>query len=273
MTVNIVFTEDPAEVLTRAGSFLVSEPVHHNLLLTLLHARVRSKEAGRYWMAFEGDKAAGVVLQSPTTYPAVLSPMKTQVIAPLVETIAAKVTLAGINGEAATAAAFAGQWTERCKAAAMPVLGMRLYELQVLGGAPKTEGTLRQAVQPDRQLMIEWSRAFADEVHEPSDDMEARVDMQLAAGQLWLWENGETVSIALAREGVERVVRISGVYTPPEKRKRGWAEACVHALSKRLRDTGYRCILYTDLANPTSNSIYRRIGYRAVAEVLRYRFD
>jgi uncharacterized protein len=33
-----------------------------------------------------------------------------------------------------------------------------------------------------------------------------------------------------------------------------------------------RCILYTDLGNPTSNSIYRRIGYRAVAECLRYRF-
>ena len=48
---------------------------------------------------------------------------------------------------------------------------------------------------------------------------------------------------------------------------------CVHALSSRLRDAGYRCILYTDLANPTSNSIYRRIGYRAVAEALRYRFE
>jgi predicted GNAT family acetyltransferase len=32
-------------------------------------------------------------------------------------------------------------------------------------------------------------------------------------------------------------------------------------------------MLYTDLANAVSNSIYRRLGYRAVAEVLRYRFD
>ncbi|PYU44730.1 MAG: GNAT family N-acetyltransferase, partial [Acidobacteria bacterium] len=57
------------------------------------------------------------------------------------------------------------------------------------------------------------------------------------------------------------------------KRKYGYAAACVHALSKHLRDGGYRCILYTDLGNPTSNSIYRRIGYKAVAEALRYRFD
>jgi predicted GNAT family acetyltransferase len=79
--------------------------------------------------------------------------------------------------------------------------------------------------------------------------------------------------MAVGREVAQGVVRLSGVYTPPEKRKHGYAAACVHALSKHLRDRGYRCILYTDLGNPTSNSIYRRIGYKAVAEALRYRFD
>jgi predicted GNAT family acetyltransferase len=96
----------------------------------------------------------------------------------------------------------------------------------------------------------------------------------LAAGQLRLWElSGEATSMAIGREPVEGVVHLSGVYTPPERRKHGYAAACVHALSKKLRDAAYRCILYTDLANATSNSIYRRIGYRAVAEALRYRFE
>ena len=94
----------------------------------------------------------------------------------------------------------------------------------------------------------------------------------MAAGQLWLWQDGEPLSMAVSREPVADVVRVTEVYTPPNKRKRGYAAACVHALSARLRNAGYRCILYTDLANPTSNSVYRRIGYRAVAEALRYRF-
>jgi hypothetical protein len=72
---------------------------------------------------------------------------------------------------------------------------------------------------------------------------------------------------------MQGVVRLSGVYTPDEKQRHGYATACVHALSKKLRDAGHRCILYTDLGNPTSNSIYRRIGYRALAEALRYRFE
>jgi hypothetical protein len=53
------------------------------------------------------------------------------------------------------------------------------------------------------------------------------------------------------REPVVGVVRLSGVYTPPQTRKRGYAAACVNALSNYLRGTGHRCILYTDLANPT----------------------
>ena len=122
--------------------------------------------------------------------------------------------------------------------------------------------------------MILWSRAFQHEIGESEDGTELRVDRGLAAGQLWLWDrSGEPVSMALAREPLMGVVRLSGVYTTPKRRKHGYAAACVHALSKKLRDTGSRCILYTDLGNTTSNSIYRRIGYRAVAEVLRYRFE
>lgn len=69
----------------------------------------------------------------------------------------------------------------------------------------------------------------------------------LAAGQIWLWESsGETVSMAISHEPVKGVVRVSGVYTPPEKRRRSYAAACVHALSNYLRSAGYRCILYTD---------------------------
>ena len=80
------------------------------------------------------------------------------------------------------------------------------------------------------------------------------------------------MSVAANSEPVEGVVRIQAVYTPPEKRNRGYAGACVADLSKRMLEERYRCILYTDLGNPTSNSVYRRVGYRAVAEALRYHF-
>ena len=274
MDIKIAFSEDPALVLSSAGEFLASQPVLHNLILSLLRARLTQPEPGRYWVAMDREKAVGVILQSPLTFPATLTPMESRVVAAMVDAIAeAGVSLPGVNGDAATAASFSGQWTERCKSAATPIQGYRLYELLEVGEVPYIEGKLRQAVPSDRSLMIHWTRAFQEEIGEPANDTELRVERGLAAGQLWLWDDSETVSMAVSREPIEGVVRLSGVYTPPDKRKRGYAAACVHALSKHLRDAAYRCILYTDLGNPTSNSIYRRIGYRAVAEALRYRFE
>jgi predicted GNAT family acetyltransferase len=275
MVLKVLFSEDPAFVLTRADEFLSSEPVLHNLILSILHSRVAQSDAGRYWIAFDGEKTVGVVVQSPLEYPATLTPMEPRAVVAIVNTIAeAGVALSGVNGNAATAASFAGQWSERCKSAATPFQGMRLYEFLEVGEVPDTEGQLRQAGPRDRSLMILWTRAFQNEIGESAADTELRVDRGLAARQLWLWDqNGETTSMAVGREPVQGVVRLSGVYTPPEKRKHGYAAACVHALSKHLRGSGYRCVLYTDLGNPTSNSIYRRIGYRAVAESLRYRFE
>lgn len=275
MGINVLFSEDPAFVLNRAGVFLSSQPVLHNLILTILHARVAQGDPGRYWMAVQREDTVGVVVQSPLTFPATLTPMEPPVTTAMADAIAeAGVALPGINGEAATAALFAGQWSERSKSAATPFQGNRLYEFLESGQAPKIEGKLRQAGPIDRSLMILWTRAFQQEIGESANDTELRVDRGLAARQLWLWDrSGETVSMAVSREPVHGVVRLSGVYTPPDKRRHGYAAACVHALSKQLGDAGYRCILYTDLGNPTSNSIYRRIGYRAVAEALRYRFE
>jgi predicted GNAT family acetyltransferase len=274
MELKVLFTEDPAFVLNRAEVFLSSQPVLNNLVLTILHARVAQGDPGRYWIAVQGDDTFGVVLQSPLTFPATLTPMEPTAAMALAEAIAeAGTTLPGISGEAATTARFAGQWSERSKSAATPFQQNRLYELLEIGEAPDREGNLRQAGEKDRSIMILWARAFQHEIGEPADDTELRVDRGLAAGQLWLWDRrGEAVSMAVTREPIHGVVRLSGVYTPPEHRRHGYAEVCVHALSRQFHAAGYRCILYTDLSNSTSNSIYRRIGYRAVSEALRYRF-
>lgn len=269
----ILLTEDPGVVLKTAGEFLASQPVLHNLILSLLHDRTAHPEPGRYWMATQQEKVVGVVFQSPLTFAAILSPMEVRVVEAMVGAIAeAGISLPGVNGDAATAANFAGHWSERRKSAVTPFQGSRLYEWLEPGETNDIGGRLRPALPEDRDLLIEWTRGFSVEIGEPAEDTEVRVDRQLAERELWLWDEGEAMSMAVGRKPAEGVVRISGVYTPANKRNRGYAAACVHALSKHMRDSGFRCVLYTDLANPTSNSIYRRIGYRAVAEGLRYRF-
>jgi hypothetical protein len=274
MDVKVTFGDDPARVLTEARTFLASEPVLHNVILTLLHERVAHREPGRYWLATDGDAVVGGILQSPLSFAANLTLMEPEVIAAMVDVILdAGVALPGVIGEAATAARFAGQWTERHKSAAIPFQGQRLYELLEVQERAAVSGHLRKAVSDDRDLVVEWMRRFQADIGERGSDPEPAVDRRLPAGRFWLWDDGEPVSIAANSEPVEGVVRVQAAYTPPERRNRGYASACVGDLSKRIRDGGYRCILYTDLGNPISNSVFRRIGYRAVAEALRYRFE
>src|SRR5947208_12592772 len=109
-------TTSAAEVLVRAGEFLRRDPVNHNLILTLLDLRVAEGEDGRYWVVSCDGAPSGVVFQSPVYYPATMTPMEADAVVAVVDAIVAQgVALPGVNGEAATAARFAGHWAERTK--------------------------------------------------------------------------------------------------------------------------------------------------------------
>src|SRR5215472_16511106 len=53
MELRPLFSQDPSLVLNEAGPFLASQPVLHNLILSILHARVAEHTPGRYWMALQ----------------------------------------------------------------------------------------------------------------------------------------------------------------------------------------------------------------------------
>ena len=272
MPITVTYTEDPTRVLTDARAFLCSNPVAHNLILTLLEARVARPEPGRYWLASGGRTVVGVVFQSPLSLPACLTPMSPQAAEAMVDAISdSRATLPGVHGEAATAARFAGHWTERNKCPAMPVHGQRIYEIVDLRLTSAVPGQFRKADLSDRPLLVSWMRDFFVDTQNTSD-AEAKADQLLNAGKLYLWSDDRPVSMAAQTTPVAGVARIMAVYTPPDLRGHGYATATVSALSKQILDSGSRCILYTDLANPTSNAIYRRLGYQAVSEGLHYKF-
>jgi uncharacterized protein len=274
MDVIVRFYEDVRLFSDAAEEFLLSRTVLHNLILTIVDGRLTLPEPGRYWVAFRAQQVVGVAVQSPLTYPATIVPMESEVAAALVDAIVdADVILPGVNGEVATAASFAGRWTERRKSAAFPVQGLRLYQLVELNETASVEGQLRRAGAGDRDLAVAWLQGFYVETKMPAINAESFIDAALSSERLWLWQDGSVESMAISSKPIQGVVRLSAVYTPPESRKRGYAGACVHGISRHFNDAGYRCMLYTDLGNPVSNSIYRKIGYRAVAEAIHYRFD
>ncbi len=274
MAIEVSFSDKAGWVLDKAKVFLSSKPVHNNVILALLHARVEHFIPGRYWVAMDGNAVVGVVFQSPLNLPAIVTPMESNIVRSVVDAISdAKVKLPGVGGDATTTAHFAGQWAERQKSAVVPFMGQRIYEVEEVEEPTGVEGHLRKAVPSDRERLIDWVRHFwADTNAVQESNAESLVDRRISAGQVWLWDSAGPVSMAALTLPVEGVVRVQLVYTPPKNRGKGYASACVASLSKHVRDEGHRCILYTDLGNPVSNSIYRRIGYSVVAEGIQYRF-
>jgi predicted GNAT family acetyltransferase len=95
---------------------------------------------------------------------------------------------------------------------------------------------------------------------------------RIAEGDFLLWFDAEGVPVSVAgfTPIVAGTARIGPVYTPPELRGRGYAGAVTAAAGQTLRDRGAaEVLLFTDLANPTSNALYQRIGYRAVTDRVR----
>jgi predicted GNAT family acetyltransferase len=268
-------TENPSQVLDDAGSFLATDPVRHNLILTLLQARVANPEAGRYWVVEIDGDVVGVAVQSPLHFFATVTPMPTQAARALVDHIVdGGVALPGVTGEAATAASFAGQWAERTRSGAHPHQGQRLYEVERVIAPRAAAGDIRSATGDDRDLLVVWLRAFQAETGDPGPDAPEYVDRRVRLGQLHIWDDagGLPVAVAGVSAPAAGAVRVGPVYTPPEQRRHGYASTLVAALSDAARSVGQRCLLYTDLGNPTSNAIYVSIGYRPVSEILRYGF-
>ena len=157
----------------------------------------------------------------------------------------------------------------------------RIYALERVEPPPRPRGEARVATPDDRELLLRWWHAFVEEaIHEGgpgAEHVERAVDHRLAsphAGVL-LWEDdGAVVSLAGWGGPTPSGSRVGPVYTPPELRGHGYATALTAALSQRLLAAGRRfCFLYTDLANPTSNAIYERIGYRRVCDSAEIAFD
>jgi predicted GNAT family acetyltransferase len=132
---------------------------------------------------------------------------------------------------------------------------------------------MRAAGGGDRTLLAKWAHAFAVEtgLTEGPEEIARSVDSRIGADPgVVVWEDGGApVSFAGAVASSPGITRVGPVYTPPEHRRRGYATSLVAAwTSEILRRGTRRCMLFTDMANPSSNSIYQAVGYRPAGDSL-----
>ena len=274
MSIAVLASADPELVIGQAGDLLAGDPVGHNAVGTKVADAIRYGEPGRYWIGLLDGVPAGVAVQQPAESPLAVAPMPAELVAAVADAVDADgVALPGVFGPAGTASRFAEVWAGRRKIAAIPMSAERLYQVRDLRFPAGVDGTLRRAAEADRELLLSWLPGFeAGAGWAGSDPAAVFVTRRLAAGDVWIWDDDGPVSMAARTEAVAGVSRIQAVNTPPELRARGYASAGVAALSASVLAQGLRCVLSANLNNVAANSVYQRLGYQAVSDVLRYRF-
>jgi predicted GNAT family acetyltransferase len=285
-------THEIADYQAAAGGLLSADPVRNTVLLTVLASLVSlgptafGPEPPLFGWWARGDGAdQGAAGPSGSAGAAVLqTPPHTLLITGLPEGSAAElaqaltsrgISLPGVNGAEGHVTEFAAAWHQLTGVRGEVSQRQRLYRLGELvrpGSPPR--GVARVATTADASVARALYSAFAAEVGQ-DDAPGSLIADRLRNGQLMLWEvDGEPVSIAGVSPVLGGVARIGPVFTPAQWRGRGYGGAVTAAIGDLAAGRGATSVvLFTDLANPESNSLYVRLGYQPVEDRVLLLFE
>ena len=275
----------PEEFAEAAMLFLLQHEAEHCLPIGLVAQTMEHPDRWAGPVAFASVERDGVPvvasIRTPPHNPIVSRVVDADAIPLLVGLYLDEPDIPGVLAPVEAGSLFAEEWARRTGDAVALAMSERIYMVERVQPVLGVPGQLRRATEADRALLIAWVEAFAAEVFGERlvrEPVGPAVDARLASAQggFALWEDGDPPRpVCLIGYGgpTPDGIRIGPVYTPPEHRRRGYASAATATLSQQLLDEGRRfCVLFTDLDNPTSNHIYREIGYEPVADVAIYRF-
>ncbi len=269
-------SDDLPEYSATVGGLLSRRPAQHTILLGAIETLRAAGTAAfgtvaplfGWWRGPDGEVSAAFLHTPP--FGVALTSVPPPAAAVLAQALAERGrAVSGVNADPAGAEAFARAWHELTGDAIGLHMRSRLYQLGELRWPdPRPPGQARVAGQADRGLLIAWSEAFHREAQAGPEDRDSLVDDRLSYRGLTLWEDaGQPVSMAGLTRPSAGQVRVGPVYTPPGLRGKGYAGAVTCAVSQAARDAGAgRVLLFTDLANPTSNGLYQRLGYEPVED-------
>ena len=276
----VVRHKTATEFLARAKKWLETAEAENNVILgiaTFFGSQRRQLKGSPYFLTVEGNGTiVGAALMTPprriliTRMP---DPAVTLLADHLLEEAA---PVPGVFGPTAEATLFANHWTSKTGRSCRPKMSERIYACERVIPPVYAFGQLKPAKEVDQALLSDWCEQFCIDARIDDETVyfKAQLPRKLADRSIFVWETDEAVSMAAIERETAHGVAISWVYTPRHLRNKGYGTACVAALTQRMLDSGKQfCCLYTDLANPTSNSIYQKIGYRAICDVQDWIFE
>lgn len=179
--------------------------------------------------------------------------------------------LAGTVGPSVIADAFSSEWRALSNGHADLHWEMTFYTVERVEASRVPAGELRRASLEDQNALIPLAIAAAKDMNLPPQEqnpaeVEKRVRRNIAGARQFLWiDKGNICAIASYAEAFHNGgPRIGLVFTRPELRGRGYGTAITGSVARLLLTEGQPWVsLFADKANPHSNRIYQRLGFRA----------
>lgn len=262
-------------------SFLMRNEAAHNLQIGgMMQSGNGSFASTRWWLARKDMEVVGVASLTPGFNLLVSQMASPDVVSAFVEYLLGQsISIPGVIGPKPWSGLFADQWALATGVRSSLDLDEMVYECNEVNFPDTMNGSARFANELDVPWMIDWLNQFYDDSglleEKAAADREATIRRKLESGGfvLWLDESGEVVSLAGYGNPTPNGIRVGPVYTPQQHRGRGYGLAVSAAVTQHLLDSGQSLVyLFTDLANPISNHVYRKIGYRPVSEYAVFRF-
>ncbi|MFB4169855.1 GNAT family N-acetyltransferase [Virgibacillus sp. JSM 102003] len=183
----------------------------------------------------------------------------------------------GVLGPTEKVEVFKNEWEKLTQSQATIEMKQLIYQLDQVNEIPETKGQLHEAKPKDHPLVKKWLTQFGVAVSEniSKEDADKIAQSFICNRTLYFWVvDGKPVSMVNRSRKTKNGATLNAVFTPDEYKRNGYATAAVAKLSEKLLKDGFQfCSLYTDLANSTSNSIYKKIGYYEVASSIVYTFN
>jgi predicted GNAT family acetyltransferase len=269
-----------AEFLARSKAWLETAEAENNVVLGIAgffepySGKVRTAP---YFLTLDDNGATvGAALMTPPRR-LLITRMSDQALQHLVRFLLKDhAPVPGVLGPKDSAQVFAEEWTAHTKTTARLKMRERIYACTAVVPPASGPGYLRPATVEDQSLLVKWTGEFCRDanIEDEAAYMQSQVPTMIRKGCLYVWDDAGVVSMADLRRETRHGIAVSSVYTPSDLRNKGYATSCVAALTQRTLNSGKQfCCLFTDLANPTSNRIYQRIGYRPICDVDDWIFE
>ncbi|WP_091384347.1 GNAT family N-acetyltransferase [Actinokineospora alba] len=273
--------EDAELFWNTTKALFLQDPVRHTVAITVISQLIEVPDSYRGSMMLTvHDNDGGLLgaLFRTAPWPLSVSALPVETHAEVVDYLLAEgIETTGVGGPRDVADPFTEAWIAASGQTIEQTIPMRLYHLGQLEMPANVAGEFRLTGEADVAMVGGWwEDFFAEATHggnpeSGEHDVRKALEFGRAIG-LWV-DEGEPGSFAVASPPRAGMSRIGPVYTPADKRGRGYGAAVTAQVAQWAVDQGAEhVLLFTDLDNPTSNSIYQRIGFRPVFDAVEYVF-